>query len=112
VAAAFDRYGVDGAMIGRAALGRPWLFRQGAAAIAGEPIPPEPTLDRQRQVLLDHFRLMLEQHGPERGTMLMRCHACHYGGGRAGAKSFRRQIAQAAGPEEFIAIVHRVFPRD
>jgi tRNA-dihydrouridine synthase B len=112
VAEAFDRYGVDGAMIGRAALGQPWLYRQSAAAIQGDPIPPDPSLDEQRQLLLDHFRLLVERFGPERGTMRMRSHACHYGQGRKGAREFRRQIAQAAGPEEFSRIVERDFPRD
>ena len=41
---AFERYGVDGVMIARAALGKPWLFSQCAAALRGEPIPPDPTL--------------------------------------------------------------------
>ena len=36
----FRRYEVDGVMIARASLGRPWLFRQAAAALRGEPIPP------------------------------------------------------------------------
>ena len=57
VVEAFRRYGVDGVMIGRAALGRPWLFCQAQAAMAGEPIPPEPTLARQQQMLLEHYRL-------------------------------------------------------
>ena len=47
VVEAFRRYGVDGVMIARASLGRPWLFAQAAAALRGEPIPPEPTLDEQ-----------------------------------------------------------------
>ncbi len=72
VVEAFARYGVDGVMIGRAALGRPWLFRQVAAALAGEPIPPDPTLAQQRQLLLDHYRLVVERFGPVKGTILMR----------------------------------------
>ncbi len=52
VVEAFARYGVDGVMIGRAALGRPWLFAQVAAALRGQPIPPDPTLRQQRQAAL------------------------------------------------------------
>ncbi len=107
---AFDRYGVDGVMIGRAALSRPWLFRQAAAALRGEPIPPEPTPLEQRQLLLDHFRLIVERFGPLKGTILMRCYACCYGQGRKGARAFRREITQAAAPEEFVAVVERNFP--
>jgi tRNA-dihydrouridine synthase B len=110
VVEAFDRYGVDGVMIGRAALSRPWLFGQAAAALRGEPVPPEPTPLGQRQLLLDHFRLIVERFGPVKGTILMRCYACCYGQGRKGAKVFRREITQATGPEEFIAVVEQEFP--
>src|SRR5690606_30738533 len=40
---AMRHYGVDGVMIARAALGRPWLFAQAAAALRDQPIPPEPS---------------------------------------------------------------------
>jgi len=110
VVEAFDRYGVDGVMIGRAAISRPWLFCQAAAALRGEPIPPEPTPLEQRQLLLDHFRLVVERFGPAKGTILMRCYACCYGQGRRGARVFRRDITQTAGPEEFVSVVEREFP--
>lgn len=109
---AFERYGVDGVMIGRAALGSPWLFAQVAAALRGQPIPPSPSMDRQRALLLEHYRLVVERFGPEKGTVLMRCYACCYGQGHAGAREFRRQAARVSTPEEFAAVVERDFPRD
>jgi tRNA-dihydrouridine synthase B len=112
VVEAFGRYGVDGVMIGRAALGRPWLFSQAAAALRTEPVPADPALAQQRQVLVDHFRLVVERFGPERGTVLMRCYACSYGQGRAGVRQFRSRVAHAATPEEFLAAVAEAFPRD
>ena len=48
VVEAFRRYAVDGVMIARAALNKPWLFRQVQAALRGEPIPPDPTLAEER----------------------------------------------------------------
>ena len=45
-----------------------------------------------------------------KGTILMRRYACCYGQGRRGARAFRREIARAATPEEFIAMVEREFP--
>ena len=81
VVEAFARYGVDGVMIGRAALARPWLFRQIEAALGGEPIPPPPTLHEQRQLLLDHFQLVAEQFGPVKAAVLMRKIACSYAQG-------------------------------
>jgi tRNA-dihydrouridine synthase B len=110
VVEAFARYGVDGVMIGRAGLSRPWLFAQAAAALRGEPIMPDPTPIEQRQLLLEHFQLVVERFGPVKGTILMRCYACCYGQGRKGARAFRREITQAAGREEFVAAVEREFP--
>jgi tRNA-dihydrouridine synthase B len=110
VVEAFGRYGVDGVMIGRAGLSRPWLFAQAAAALRGEPLPPEPTPTEQKELLLEHFRMVVERFGPVKGTVLMRCYACCYGQGRKGARAFRRDITQAAGPEEFVAVVEREFP--
>ncbi len=108
---AFARYGVDGVMIGREGLRQPWLFAQAAAALAGRPIPPPPSLAEQRQLLLDHYRLVVERFGPVKGTILMRAYACCYGQGRHGARAFRREIAHAGTPEEFVAVVERDFPR-
>jgi len=112
VVEAFVRHGVDGVMIGRAGLSRPWLFAQAAAALRGEPIPPDPSPIEQRQFLLDHYRGVVERFGSEKGTVLMRCYACCYGQGRKGARAFRREIARVISPEEFIAVVERDFPRE
>ena len=59
-------------MIARAALNKPWLFRQAAAALRGEPIPPEPTLAEERELMLHHYRLVCDRFGVNKGTVLMR----------------------------------------
>jgi tRNA-dihydrouridine synthase B len=112
VVQAFQRYGVDGVMIGRAGLGRPWLFRQAAAALAGEPVPPDLTLDEQRHLLLEHYRLVTERFGPRRGTVLMRKYACCYAQGRPGCRAFRAEVTHAATEEEFYSVVERLFPKE
>ena len=92
---AFERFGVDGVMIGRAGLARPWLFRQIERALRGEPLPPDPTPSEQRRLLLDHYRLIVERFGPDRGTILMRRYACCYAQGRQGGPGVsRRGIAR------------------
>jgi tRNA-dihydrouridine synthase B len=111
VVEALARYAVDGVMIGRAAVSRPWLFSQVAAALRNEPIPPDPTLAQQQQLLLDHYELVVERFGPVKGTILMRGYTCCYGQGCKGARTFRREISRAATPEEFVGIVQRAFPR-
>lgn len=108
---AFSRYGVDGVMIGRAALGRPWLFSQVSAALLGESIPPQPTLAEQEQILLDHYRRIVERFGEQKGTILMRRYACCYARGLPGARHFRANAARAKTSEEFEAVVRRDFPK-
>ncbi len=111
VVEAFRRYPVDGVMIARAALNRPWLFRQVRAALQGEPVPPDPTLAEERQLLLEHYELVCQRFGPGKGTILMRKYACCYAQGRYGAREFRTQVSRAATPGEFREIVDRYFPR-
>jgi len=112
VVEAFRRYGVDGVMIGRAALARPWLFRQVRAALRGEPIPPDPTPAEQRRLLFEHYRLIADRFGIERGTILMRRYACCYGHGYRGVRAFRAAVCAASTPEQFIHAVDKAFATD
>jgi len=109
---AFQHYKVDGVMIARAALGRPWLFAQAAAALRGEPIPPEPTLLEQKICMLRHYDLVVSRFGIQKGTHLMRKYACCYAQGKAGSRNFRSLVAQASTPDEFHRIVEETFPKD
>ncbi len=110
VVAAFDNYDVDGVMIARACLGRPWLFAQAAAALRGQPIPPDPTLEQQREVMLNHYRLVVDRFGEEKGTMLMRKYACCYAQGKHGARFFRSHVAKVSTADEFHDVVRQHFP--
>ncbi|MEM6688151.1 MAG: tRNA dihydrouridine synthase DusB [Planctomycetota bacterium] len=107
---AFKTYDVDGVMIARACLGRPWLFSQAAAAVRGEPIPPEPSLSEQRDVMLKHYDLVVDRFGVEKGTVLMRKYACCYAQGKFGARYFRTHVAKVSTPEEFYSVVEEYFP--
>lgn len=111
VVQAFERYDVDGVMIARAALSKPWLFRQAQAALKGEPIPPDPTIEDERALLLHHYALVCGRFGPARGTILMRRFACCYAQGRPGAREFRTRVSQVATPDDFSAVVNEYFPR-
>lgn len=110
VVEAFRRYDVDGVMIARASLGKPWLFQQAAAALRGEPIPADPTPLEQRDLVLHHYRLVCRRFGPEKGTVLMRKYACCYAQGRPGAREFRTRVANVSTPEEFFEVMERFFP--
>ncbi|MCA9262540.1 MAG: tRNA dihydrouridine synthase DusB [Planctomycetales bacterium] len=108
----FRRFDVDGVMIARACLGRPWLFAQVQAALRGRPVPPDPTAAEQRDCMLRHYQLVVDRFGERKGTVLMRKFACTYAQGRPGAREFRRLVAKVGSPAEFYDVVQRLFPRD
>jgi len=70
--------GVDGVSIARGAIGNPWIFRQAAALLAGEPPIPPPSIHAQAAVLREHFALAEELHGPDLAGRLMRKFAIKY----------------------------------
>jgi len=107
---AFQAYPVDGVMIGRAALGRPWLFSQAVEALAGRDVPTEPNLEKRRELLERHYRLIVADFGEARGTVLMRRYACSYSTGLPGARRFRERVSHASTEDEFRAALDEVFP--
>jgi tRNA-dihydrouridine synthase B len=109
---AFQNYDVDGVMIARACLGRPWLFSQCKAALLGEPVPPDPSLAEQKTCLLHHFDLIVQRFGESKGAQLMRRYACCYAQGRFGARHFRTHVAKVSTAEEFYSVVEEYFPVD
>jgi len=110
VVRAFNQYHVDGLMIARASLGRPWLFAQAAAALRGETIPPDPSLEEQRDCMLRHYDLVIERFGEHKGTMLMRKFAACYAQGKYGARLFRTHVQKVESRDEFLQVVHDHFP--
>jgi tRNA-dihydrouridine synthase B len=111
VLVAFQNYKVDGVMIARAALGRPWLFAQSAAALQGKPIPPDPSLEEQRDCMLRHYDLVVKRFGENKGTLLMRKFACCYAQSKHGARHFRTHVAHVETPAQFYEVVAKYFPK-
>ena len=108
---AFRRYDIDGVMIARASLNKPWLFAQAAAALRGEVPPPDPSPAEQYKLMLYHFQLVCDRFGSQKGVVLMRKYACCYAQGRPGAREFRKQVARICSAEEFYRIAEETFPR-
>jgi tRNA-dihydrouridine synthase B len=103
--------GVDGVMIARESLAKPWIFAQCAALLRGEQPPPDPTLAEQREIVLHHYDLVCRRFGTERGTLLMRKFACSYAQGIPGARDFRGRVSRVTTRDDFLAAVQSAFPQ-
>ena len=88
--------GCDAVMIGRGALGNPWLWRDALAWLVAEgppddPLPP-PTRQEKLEMLMEHVRLMVLYKGERRGVIEFRKHAAHYLRGVHGSKALRQKL--------------------
>lgn len=94
-AAVLKHTGADGLMIGRAAQGRPWIFRDIAAFLATRTVPPEPDPAEVGCLLLEHLRRLHDFYGEERGVRIARKHLGWYARGRPGERAFRDLVFRA-----------------
>ena len=85
-----EKTGCDGVMIGRGALGDPWLFDRVRAALLGEEPPAEPTLNQRMAALRRQIYEMCEEKGEWLAMPQARSQAMHYMKGLRGAASLRR----------------------
>jgi tRNA-dihydrouridine synthase B len=101
--------GADGIMVGRAAQGRPWIFREIEHYLAtGEQLPP-PLVSEIHAVLVPHLHDLYEFYGRETGVKVARKHISWYTKGLAGSASFRHHMNQLATCEEQLAAVNEFF---
>ena len=89
-----DQTGCDFIMIGRGALGNPWIFRDLNAAWRGEEIPAPPTKEDKKAMMLRHFEDTLELKGEYAAVREMRKHVGWYLKGVHGAAAFRGKVNQ------------------
>ena len=97
--------GCDGAMIGRAARGNPWLFGQVIAYLQDGGILPEPDREERKAMILRHARLQLAAKGEYTGVREMRKHMSWYTAGMPGSARLRQSINQAECFEEIEKLV-------
>lgn len=105
-AEALRRSGADGVMIGRGCYGRPWFPAQVADYLATGLPAAEPSLARQLEILLDHYRDMLSHHGTATGVRLARKHIAWYSKGLPGSAEFRAAINRVETPAAVEALIH------
>ncbi|SCC04963.1 tRNA-U20-dihydrouridine synthase [Chitinophaga costaii] len=103
-----NRYGVDGIMIGRAAIGYPWIFREVAHYIkTGEMLAP-PTLEERVAVCKYHLQKSVAWKGPKAGIYDMRKHYFQYLKGLPNIKAFRSRLVLSTDPMEIESVLDEV----
>lgn len=100
--------GCDAAMIGRGSFGDPWIFREGNAAIAGEPIPEKPPLAERMDVALAQIELSASLRGERVACLEARRHLAWYLRGVAYAGPYKREAVQVETLEDVRTLVRRV----
>jgi tRNA-dihydrouridine synthase B len=110
-----EETGCDSVMIGRAAMGNPWIFALLTREIAlpagpAGPLPfsPFPTPEARRALILRHGEEMFRRHGLH-GMKEMRKHLAWYSRGIPGAAAFRSELPRISDPDSFRAVVERFF---
>jgi nifR3 family TIM-barrel protein len=87
-----EETGAAGVVVGRGCLGRPWLFRDLAAAFAGEPVATLPTLGEVAAMMRRHAELLVELMGEDRGCREFRKHVSWYLKGFPVGGDLRREL--------------------
>ncbi|MFG6281526.1 tRNA dihydrouridine synthase DusB [Sphingomonas sp. S6] len=91
---AIDQSGADGVMIGRGAYGRPWILGQVMHYFATGERLPDPSLDEQYRVIVEHYDAMLDHYGEMTGVNMARKHIGWYTKGLTGSAEFRNAVNQ------------------
>ena len=100
-----DETGCDMVMIGRAALGDPWIFRELDAAFRGEAIPPRPADDERIAMMIRHLEMLCGLKGEDTGVKEFRKFIIRYTKGMRGAASMRRSANDAASLEDMKEVI-------
>jgi len=103
--------GADGIMLGRAAQGRPWLFREVAHFLATGERLPEPDLGERQRVLLEHLEGLYDLYGEQQGARVARKHIGWTVRGLPGAEVFRAAVVRIDAALEQHAAVNDYFSR-
>ena len=106
--AALAATGCDGLLIGRGAMGNPWLFGEIRQALLGEPITPE-SREERLSLALEHIDRMVAFKGEPLGVAEMRTHIGHYISGVRGASAMRRALNTAKTAEEQKSLLRALF---
>ena len=104
--------GCDGVMVGRAAQGNPFIFREITEYLETGVIPPKPTPAEVRATIERHARMQMEEKGEYTGVREMRKHLSWYTVGYPNSAKYRQMINSMETMEELLHSLDMVFPKE
>ena len=107
--ALMQQTGCDAVMVGRGALGNPWLFEEIRAALTGQPAPQPPTLQKRMAALRGQIYDMCERKGEWTAMPQARSQAIHYMRGLRGAAALRRACSTLSHFEDVDRLIEAVY---
>jgi len=87
-----EKYGIDGVMIGRGAIGYPWIFNEIKDFLNYNKITPKPSIKERVRVVKNHLDLSIKWKGERLGVLEMRRHYTNYFKGFTGIKNYRKML--------------------
>ena len=105
-----EQTGAAGVVVGRGCLGRPWLFRDLAAAFAGEQVATLPSLGEVRSMMRRHAELLCHHMGEERGCKELRKHVAWYLKGFVAGGELRNSLALVSSLAALDELLSRLDP--
>ena len=100
--------GCEAVMVGRAAQGNPWIFRQLTEYLRSGAVLPGPTMDERKEVIIRHLDMLLKFKGDYIGPREMRKHATWYTKGIKGSAELRCLFNQAVCRDDFLRILDKM----
>jgi tRNA-dihydrouridine synthase B len=106
---ALEQSGADGLMIGRGAYGKPWLLGQVMHWLRHGESLPDPAIDTQFHLIIEHYRAMMDHYGIEVGVRCARKHLGWYVRGLPGSAEFRNMINRIDDAEQVVGELSRFY---
>ena len=105
-----EQTGCNGVMIGRAAQGNPWIFREVTSFLESGMLTPRPDSGEKRELILRHARLQMEFKGEYTAVREMRKHLAWYTTGMPHSARFRQTINTMETMQDLLAGIEVIFP--
>jgi nifR3 family TIM-barrel protein len=103
----FDETGVDGVMVGRGAIGNPWIFERTHHYLETGELLPEPTVDDRIDLCAEQLRRSVEHHGERYGVIIMKKHYGNYLKGVHNSRGLRGAIMKESEMQPILELLHQ-----